>query len=65
MSGKPDQYERLESFVREQGVFRQLVDRTTLPWREFDITDNDIGRVAEEVVDRLEQTGGLWMTDQA
>jgi hypothetical protein len=44
-------------------VFRELAAQTTLPWREFDITDNNVGRVAEEMADWLEQTGGLWMAD--
>lgn len=63
VSGKPDQYNDLQPFVLEQDLFRRLVGETTLPRREFDITDNDVGRVAGEVADWLEETGGLWMAD--
>jgi hypothetical protein len=47
--------------MRERDLLRQLVARTTLPWRGFDITDNDIRRVADEVADWLEQADGLWI----
>jgi hypothetical protein len=63
VSGKPDQDDDLQSFVREKGVSRELAAQTTLPWREFDIADNNVGRVAEEMADWLEQTGGMWMAD--
>jgi hypothetical protein len=61
VSGKPDQYDDLEAFIREQELFRRLVAASGLPWREFDVTNGDLSRIAEEVADWLEQTGGLWM----
>lgn len=65
VSGKPDQYDDLQSFVFEQELFRRLAAESSLPWREFDITDNDVHRVAGDVADWLEETGGLWMSNQA
>ena len=54
----PDLNDDLESFARTQAVFRDLVARTTLPRREFDITGNDVGRVADEVADGSSRPSG-------
>jgi hypothetical protein len=59
VSGKPDQYDDLGLFVREQEVIREIAAGSILPWREFDVSDNDIGRVCDEVADWLAATGGL------
>jgi len=60
VSGKPDQYDDLGVFLREQEVLRGLVTASALPSREFDVSDGDLGRVCDEVVDWMTETGGLW-----
>jgi len=63
VSGKPDQYDDLQAFIDEQELFRRLAAESTLPWREFDITDDDVDRAAGRVAGWLEQSGGLLMDD--
>ncbi|MCB1009308.1 MAG: hypothetical protein KDB94_10485 [Acidobacteria bacterium] len=60
VSGKPDQYDDLGLFVREQETIRGIAEKSILPWREFDVSDNDIDRVCDEIADWLEETGGLY-----
>lgn len=62
-SGKPDQYDDLEVFVGEQVLLRELVARSTLPWLELDISDDDVGGAADRVADWLAATGGLTLPD--
>ncbi len=61
VSGKPDQYDDLSAFIREQDLFRQLVGESFLPKLEVDISDNDIPRAVERIADWMEASGGLWM----
>jgi hypothetical protein len=60
VSGKPEQYDDLGIFVREQALLRDLAARSRLPVREFDVADGDIGRICTEIADWLEADGGLW-----
>ena len=61
VSGKPDQYDDLSVFVREQELMRRLVSESALPRLELDISDNDIPAAVEKIADWMEATGGLWM----
>jgi hypothetical protein len=61
VSGKPDQYDDLSAFVREQGVIKRLVGESILLRLELDISDNDIPLAVEKIADWMESTGGLWM----
>jgi hypothetical protein len=61
VSGKPDQYNDLGSFIREQELMQRLVGESILPRFELDISDNDIPRAVESIADWMEATGGLWM----
>jgi hypothetical protein len=61
VSGKPDQYNDLSVFIREQELMKQLVGESILPRLELDISDNDIPRAVESIADWMESTGGLWM----
>ncbi len=61
VSGKPDQYNDLSVFVREQELIQRLVGESVLPRLELDISDNDIPRAVEKIADWMESTGGLWM----
>jgi hypothetical protein len=61
VSGKPDQYDDLDAFVREQDLMQRLVGESLLPRLEVDISDNDIPHAVEKIVVWMESTGGLWM----
>jgi hypothetical protein len=60
VSGKPDQYDDLSVFVREQDLLRGLAAQSRLPVLELDISDDDVPAAADRVADWLESTGGLW-----
>lgn len=60
ISGNPSQYDNLEPFYAEQEQLRELAAASTLPVREFDVSDDDLDRVADEVAAWLTQTGGLY-----
>jgi len=60
VSGKPDQYDDLSVFVREQELLRRLVSESLLPKLELDISDSDVPRAADRIADWLTATGGLW-----
>lgn len=59
VSGKPQQYDDLGPFIREQELFRRLVRESALPYLELDISDGDVAAAADRVADWMEQTGGL------
>ena len=61
VSGKPDQYDDLSLFVREQDILDRLVAQSILPVLKLDVSDNDIPAAVERVADWMEATGGLWM----
>jgi hypothetical protein len=63
VSGKPDQYDDLSVFVREQELMQQLAGESLLPRLELDISDNDIPRAVEKIADWMESTGGLYMKE--
>ena len=63
VSGNPSQYDDLDLFIREQGLMRELVEGSRLPSLWVDVSDNDIPRAVEGIVDWMEGTGGLWMPD--
>lgn len=60
VSGNPSQYDNLQIFIDEQEDYRKLISQSILPSKEFDVSDNNIVRVTEEIADWLESTGGLW-----
>jgi len=61
VSGKPDQYNDLGLFIREQELMQRLISESLLPQLELDISDNDIPCAVESIADWMESTGGLWM----
>ena len=61
VSGKPDQYNDLQVFVREQELIQRLVGESILPKLELDISDNNIPAAVEKIADWMEASGGLWM----
>jgi hypothetical protein len=63
VSGNPGQYDDLQRFVAEQDAMRAEVHRSTLPWLEVDVSDDDVPAAADRVADWLEATGGLTLAD--
>jgi hypothetical protein len=61
VSGKPDQYNDLSAFVREQELIKRLVSESILPCLELDVSDNDIPYAVEKIADWMDSSGGLWM----
>jgi hypothetical protein len=59
VSGKPDQYNNLSVFIREQELIQRLAGQSRLPRLELDISDNDIPRAVESIADWMESSGGL------
>ena len=60
VSGKPDQYDDLEPFIREQELLRELAAESKLPVLELDVSDDDIAAACDRVADWMTETGGLW-----
>ena len=60
VSGNPLQYDDLQVFIEEQELIRRLVDESTLPKLELDISDGDVDGVADRIADWMQKTGGLW-----
>lgn len=60
VSGNPDQYTDLERFRREQKHLLDLAAISILPLKVFDISDNNVGRVSDEIADWMASTGGLY-----
>jgi len=61
VSGNPSQYDDLERFKHEQEVLQQLVAKSILPVYQVDISDNNILKAVESIVDWMDVTGGLEM----
>jgi hypothetical protein len=60
VSGNPAQYDDLGAFIEQQDLMRRLVGESLLPSLTLDISDNDIQSAADQIVDWMESTGGLW-----
>jgi len=60
VSGKPDQYDDLAVFIREQERFRRVCAMSKLPVLELDMTDRPVDEACEVIADWLAATGGLW-----
>jgi hypothetical protein len=59
ISGKPDQYDDLDVFRREQDVYRCFVRGSILPHLEVDVSDG-VTASADRVADWLAATGRLY-----
>ena len=59
VSGKPEQYDDLDVFVREQALLRTLAAGSALPVLDLDVSDDDVPAAADRVADWLDRTGGL------
>ncbi len=60
VSGKPDQYDDLLLFVREQEQILRMADESILPKLILDVSDNDIPAATDRIADWLSESGGLY-----
>ncbi len=60
ISGKPDQYDNLDIFIREQELLRGLAKQTAMPLLDLDVSDSNLPAAADRVADWMEKTGGLY-----
>jgi hypothetical protein len=60
VSGKPDQYDDLGVFLREQELLRAICSSSRLPLLEVDVSDDDVAAAVERIADWMDSTGGLW-----
>jgi len=63
ISGKPDQYDDLGIFIREQEEMKNLVERSMLPYFALDVSDNNVNGAVDRIADWLQASGGLTMRD--
>lgn len=61
VSGKPDQYDDLEAFVREQEEFHAVAGESTLPVLALDMTEGDLDGACVRVADWMEANDLLGM----
>lgn len=59
VSGNPSQYDDLGRFVAEQELFVELATTSRLPVVRLDVSDGDVARAADRVVDELAARGAL------
>ena len=61
VSGKPEQYDDLDVFVREQALLRELVEQSALPSREIDVERRRPGAgLRRRSAAKMTETGRLW-----
>lgn len=63
VSGNPSQYDDLQVFIDDQERMRELVEASTLPTLEVDISDEDIPGAADKIALWMKETGGLYLKD--
>jgi hypothetical protein len=59
VSGNPSQYDDISIFVEEQKLLFDIVKKSKLQKLFIDISDNNINKACEKIVDWMEETGGL------
>lgn len=59
-SESPERYDDLEGFVVEQDLMAELITRSKLPSRAVDVSDEDVDRVALEILDWVRDIGAFW-----
>jgi hypothetical protein len=64
VSGKPSQYDDLQVFVHEQEVMERFIQTSVLETLRVDILDDDVSGAVERIADWMENTGGLYASDQ-
>jgi hypothetical protein len=59
-SENPRRYDNLGVFIDEQCRLRAMLQQTSLISTEIDVTDRSDMEVAEDVLDWVESSGGMW-----
>ena len=60
ISGKPEQYDNLDAFIREQDLMRRLIGESILPTLELDMSESNVDGAVQKIADWLRETGGAW-----
>jgi hypothetical protein len=61
-SETPARYDNLGSFVEEQEVMADLIARSPLQSIRIDVSDDDVPRIAAEIIAWVKQIGAFWRT---
>jgi hypothetical protein len=62
-SENPHNYDDLEVFIREQQLMAQIVSQSVMPSMTVDVSDEDVARVASEIIDRVRAMGLFFRSD--
>jgi hypothetical protein len=64
VSGNPSQYDDINRYIEEQEIFQQYVSKSILPYKEVDISDNQLDRICTEIADFLQANQLLGLSDK-
>ena len=59
-SENPNRYDDLDVFVAEQEVMSELVAKSLLPSLTIDVSDEDVDRIAGDVIRWMKEIGAFW-----
>lgn len=59
-SENPTRYDNLDTFVREQEIMTELVAESHIRSTTVDVSDDDVDRIATEVLIWVKEIGGFW-----
>ena len=57
-------YEDFSIFAEEQHIMSELVSRSAMTARRIDVSDGDVPRIAQEVIDWVKAIGAFWRRPQ-
>jgi hypothetical protein len=61
-SENPHNYDDLRVFLREQELMQDIIDNSAMETYTVDVTDGDIGRVADDIVSEVRRRGLFYRT---
>lgn len=64
-SENPDRYEDLGLFVEEQEIMADLIATSAMPSISVDVSDGDVDRIAQEILDWVKLIGRFYRPDDA
>lgn len=59
-SENPERYNDLGRFVREQELMADLISTSSMSSMRVDVSDDDVDRVAQEIIDWMKSNGTFW-----
>jgi len=64
-SENPHRYDDLDVFIEEQEIIKSMVQASRMRSYTVNVSDGDVGRIAQEVLDWVKQIGAFYRCDQA